>query len=93
MHACMWHAKYCWKALFFRLHFNQKYVEEVVGVPISKSRESQEKMTFGCSRHGQSQKNYKGEGGGFPQVRVVVSLVNLCMFVVHLCTKNVLTMH
>jgi len=31
---------------------------------------------------------YKGEGGGFPQVWAVVSLVNLCMFVIHPCTKN-----
>jgi len=26
---------------------------------------------------------YKGEGGGFPQVWVMVSLVNLCMHVAH----------
>jgi hypothetical protein len=30
---------------------------------------------------------YKGEGGGFPQVRVVVNLVSLCLPVVHSCTK------
>jgi hypothetical protein len=30
---------------------------------------------------------YKGEGGGFPQVRVVVSLVTLCLPVARLCTK------
>ncbi len=30
---------------------------------------------------------YKGEGGGFPQVRVMVNLVNLCLFVVRPCTK------
>jgi hypothetical protein len=38
-------------------------------------------------------KYYKGEGGGFPQVQAVVSLVNLCLFVVHLCNENALTMH
>ncbi len=30
---------------------------------------------------------YKGEGGGFPQVRAVVSLVSLCLHVAHLCIK------
>jgi hypothetical protein len=30
---------------------------------------------------------YKGEGGGFPQVQAVVSLVSPCLPVAHLCTK------
>jgi hypothetical protein len=34
---------------------------------------------------------YKGEGGDFPQVRAVVSLVSLT--VTHLNTKSVPTMH
>ncbi len=29
----------------------------------------------------------RGEGGGFPQVQAVVSLVNLCLPVVSMCTK------
>jgi hypothetical protein len=36
---------------------------------------------------------YKEEGGGFPQVQVVVSLVSLSLLVVHPSTKNVQTMH
>ncbi len=36
---------------------------------------------------------YKGEGGGFPQVRVVVSLMSPSLFVTHLSTKSALTMH
>jgi hypothetical protein len=36
---------------------------------------------------------YKGEGGGFPQVWVVVSLVSLRSLVIHLNTKSVSTMH
>jgi hypothetical protein len=36
---------------------------------------------------------YKGEGGGFPQVQVVVSLVSLSLPVVRLSTKSVPTMH
>jgi hypothetical protein len=36
---------------------------------------------------------YKGEGGGFLQVRAVVSLVNLCLPMVRPCAKSVLVMH
>jgi hypothetical protein len=36
---------------------------------------------------------YKGEGGGFLVVEVVVSLVSPCMPVVRLCTKNAPTTH
>jgi hypothetical protein len=36
---------------------------------------------------------YKGEGGGFPQVRVVVSLVSSSLPMVSLSTKSAPTMH
>ncbi len=36
---------------------------------------------------------YKGEGGGFPQVRAVVSLVSPRLPVVNPSTKNAPTMH
>jgi hypothetical protein len=36
---------------------------------------------------------YKGEGGGFPQVRVVVSLMNPKLPVVRPNTKNASTLH
>jgi hypothetical protein len=36
---------------------------------------------------------YKGEGGGFPQVRAMVSLVSPNLPVVHPNTKSALTMH
>jgi len=36
---------------------------------------------------------YKGEGGAFPQVWVVVSFVSSSLLVVHPSTKNVPTMH
>jgi hypothetical protein len=36
---------------------------------------------------------YKGEGGGFPQVQTMVSLVNLCLPVAHPCTKSAPTVH
>jgi hypothetical protein len=31
---------------------------------------------------------HKGEGGGFPQVQAMVSLVNPCVPVTHPCTKK-----
>jgi hypothetical protein len=36
---------------------------------------------------------YKGEGGGFPQVRVVMSLVNMSLPVAYPSTKSAQTMH
>ncbi len=36
---------------------------------------------------------YKGEGGGFPQVQAMVSLMNSWLFVVRLSTKSVPAMH
>jgi hypothetical protein len=36
---------------------------------------------------------YKGEGAGFPQVRAVVSLMNLCLHVARPYTKSALAMH
>jgi hypothetical protein len=36
---------------------------------------------------------YKGEGGGFPQVRVVVSLVSPSLLVARPSTKSAQTMH
>jgi hypothetical protein len=36
---------------------------------------------------------YKGEGGGLPQVQIMMNLMNLCMFVAHSYTKGALTMH
>jgi len=36
---------------------------------------------------------YKGEGGDFPQVRAMVSLVRSSLIVAHPSTKSVQTMH
>jgi hypothetical protein len=57
--------------------------------------ESRDKKPFGCGPVERCRIYYKGEGGGFPQVRVVVSLVNLRLLLVHpspkvfqLCTDH-----
>jgi hypothetical protein len=55
--------------------------------------ESGDKMTFGCCPVARHREYYKGEGGDFPQVWVVVNLARPCLFVVHLCTKSALVMH
>jgi hypothetical protein len=51
------------------------------------------KMTFGARPMPMHKVYYKGEGGGFSQVWVVVSLVNLCLLVVNPCTKVVPATH
>jgi hypothetical protein len=59
--------------------------------------ESRDKMTFGwhlgVGPVAMHKVHYKGEGGGFPQVRAVVSLVSSCLPVACQCTKSVPTLH
>jgi hypothetical protein len=50
--------------------------------------ESRTKKHLGVGPMARHRKYYKGKGGGFPQVWVVVSLVNLCLPVAHLYTKK-----
>jgi hypothetical protein len=56
-------------------------------------------MSFGCGPRGEAQSILEGEGDGFFQVWVVVSLVglvsfvNLSLFMAHLNTKSASTMH
>jgi hypothetical protein len=46
-----------------------------------------------CNPMVNHKKNYKGEGGVFPHVWVMVNLVNPCRPMVCLCTQNVPPMH
>ncbi len=55
--------------------------------------ESQYKMPFGCGPVERCRAYYKREGGGFPQVWVVVSLVSAGLFVARPNTKSVQTMY
>jgi hypothetical protein len=83
--------------LFFRPHFNWRFAHKIMG---PQNRESPNFGNFGnpttkwhlgvCPvvRH---RVYYKGEGGGFPQVRAVVSLVSLFFHVVRPCTKSAQT--
>ncbi len=50
-------------------------------------------MPFGCGPMASHKIYYKGEGGGFPQVWVVVSFVSLNLPVACPNTKSASTMH
>ncbi len=70
----------------FRPHPNQRSMQEVMDAQSPESPtqnnfgtppwECQEKVSFRCSPRGELQRIIYGEGGGFPQVRAVVSQVN-----------------
>jgi hypothetical protein len=99
---CRWRATYCWKDLDKGYNFALDFVlikgihielcaPKVVGVLIVGI--SKTKWHVGASHVAKHKIYYKGEGGGFPQVQAVVSLVCPCLHVVHLWTKSVPTMH
>jgi hypothetical protein len=101
--ACRWRATYCWKTLNQGYNFaldhiaigglhaklwapkvTKVLVARILRLPLG---------SFGTKCHldvGLLERHiihYKGEGGGFPQVGVVLNLVNLKLFVVHPSTK------
>jgi hypothetical protein len=100
-----WRTTYRWKALDEGYNFfldltsigglyTKLWASKVVRVPISKiSRFSSGSPNLGVGLVARHKEYYKGEGGGFPQVRAMVSFVKLCLPVVRPCTKNALTMH
>jgi hypothetical protein len=68
----------------------------MVGISISKIArlsiwESQKKCHLDVAPIANHKKYYKGEGGVFPQVRVVVNLMNLCMPMHQKCSNYALT--
>jgi hypothetical protein len=106
---CRWRVTYCWKAFNEGYNFflditsieglNKKlWASKVVGVP--KSRNSgfklgslEIKWHLGVGPMARHREYCKEESGGFPQIWAVVSIVSLCLHVVHLCMKNVPIMH
>jgi hypothetical protein len=100
--ACRWRMTYRWKSLDKGYNFALDLISmgpqsrgsprsENFGTPIW---ESQDKMPFGWGGLVKRHKiYYKGEGGGFPQVRAVVSFVSLSLPVTRLNIKSVSTMH
>jgi hypothetical protein len=107
--ACKWRDTYYWKALdkayIFSLDLisirglhTKLWVSKVMGVPILgisglQLRSPETKWHLGVGPMARHKIYYKGEGGDFPPVRAVVSLVNLCLPLPCLCTKGALAMH
>jgi hypothetical protein len=107
--AFRWHATYCWKDLNEAYNFDlvfllieglhtKLWASKVTGVltlgisgfPFG-SLEIKCHLCVGLvAKH---KKYYKGEGGGFPQIWVVVNLVSSCLLLVCSCTKSVAAMH
>ncbi len=63
---------------------------EILGLPLGSPRKKWHLNAGPVARH---KVYYKGEGGGFPQVRAVVSLVSPSLPVARLNTKSVPSMH
>ncbi len=100
--ACNISLKSSWQGLqlCFRLHLNWRSARKVMG---PQSREGPNFGNFKGLPFGSPERKcnldvdlverqrvyYKGEGDGFPQVRVMVNLVNLSLPMVRLSTKNV----
>jgi len=107
--ACRWHITYCWKALNKGYNFaldltsikglhTKLWAPKVARVPnlgISKLPFGSlgTKWHLGADPMARHKVYYKGEGGGFPQVQAVMSLVSLCLPVVRPCTKSAPAMH
>jgi len=79
--------------LCFRPHLNQRSTHKVMGPQSCKTpnfgnfKSPWTKWHLGAGLVAMHKVYYKGEGGGFPQVWVVVSLMNLCLLLARLCTK------
>jgi hypothetical protein len=77
--------------LCFKPHPNRKFVRKVMGLQSCGNPKT--KWHLGVGPVAKHKVYYKGEGGGFPQVRVVMSLVSLCLPVAHPYTKSALATH
>jgi hypothetical protein len=104
-----WHVTYCWKALDKGYNFAQDLISigglqrklwapKVVGVPILGISglplgNPRTKCHLGAGPMARHRIYYKGEGGGFPQVRAMVSLVSPSLLVVRLSIKSAPVTH
>jgi hypothetical protein len=77
--------------LCFRSHPIRRSIRKVMGLQSCESPKT--KWHLGVSPVAKHKVYYNGEGGGFPQVRAVVSLVSLCLPMAHPYTKSVLATH
>jgi len=107
--ACRWRATCRWKALDKDYNFALKLTSieglhtklcasKIAGIPISRISglplgNLRTKCHLGASPMAMHIVYYKGEGGGFPQVQAVVSLVSSCLPMARPCTKSAQTTH
>jgi hypothetical protein len=95
---CWWRLQFC-----FRPHLDRRSTKEVKGLQSCGSPNfgnlrfqlgnPRTKWHLGAGPMVRHREYYEGEGGGFPQVWAMVSLVSLCLLVVRPCTKSAPTMH
>jgi len=85
--------------LCFRPHFNRGFAHKIMGPPklwkshIKEFRDSNLRISgqndiWVLAPWPDTNNIIRGEGGGFPQVRAVMSFLSSCLFVVRPCTKN-----
>jgi len=84
--------------LYFIFNLNQRFSHKVVGdliLGISglSLRSLETKWHLGASLVARHKEHYKREGGGFLQIRAMVSFMSVCLPVACLCTKGVPTRH
>jgi hypothetical protein len=102
--AWRWCATYCWKTLDEGYNFASNLISigglhaklwgpKVVGVPTLGISEVETKCHLDVGLVERYKVYYKGEGGGFPQVWAVVSLVSLRSPMIRRGTKSAPIMH
>jgi hypothetical protein len=85
-----------WLQLWFNLHLNWRFAHKVIGL---QSCRSPNFGNFGTKWHlgtgpvARHRVYYRGEGGGFPQVWTMVSLVSSCLLEACPCIKSAPVMH
>ncbi len=77
----------------FREFWNSNLGVPILGILGLQLGNPKTKWHLGVGPMPKHKEYYKGEGGGFPQVRTMVSLVSPCLLVSHPCTKSAPTLH
>jgi hypothetical protein len=106
---CKWRATYCWKDLHKGYNFSldltsieglhtKLWASQVTRVPILGISglplgNPKTKWHLGANPMAKHKVYYKKEGGDFPQVWAMVSLMSSCLPMARLCTKIVSIMH
>jgi hypothetical protein len=107
--ACRWRATYRWNffdkgsnfvsdLILIEGLYTKSWASKVAGILILGISWLQlgslgTKWQLGVSPMARHKEYYKGESDGFPQVRALVNLVNLCLPMARSCTKSVPTTH